>query len=809
MKRHCKFIRRGLPLSLALILTAGLVAPAFAEEPRIAAAHDETYYATLDYYGGVLDSSVVKSYKTYGNDTITDYGVYDQVTNLTDDRLPTLGDGTVTFQLGEDAPSRFYFEGKTTQPLDEFPWQLSLSYTLNGVPTPAEELAGQTGLVEITLDAVPNPAASEYSRNNLVLTAMSMFNGDDILSLEARGAQVQLVGNLYCVLYMVMPGEEQHFTIRVGAEDFSYDGMIFLAVPATLQQLDQIADLREAKEKTEDSYEAIQDSMDVILNSLDGMSGSLNATANGLDQLNQARGTISGGKDKVYDSLDIALDAASPLVDSIQPAASHLATAQQAIADAAALLNEMNGNVQTLKPEVENTRKLIKDLQSDLDELQELLDDLEDNGTLARARQSAKALKSDFAKLGTSVDHLNGSLSQLQSQLSDLDRQLALLDDSDGSSITIQGKSLSYIKSKWPQVQALHDQYEAAGLEGVTFQEYILAGALQQYHAAVTGAGGAPVTMEEFLATPTGQAAAEQAREADELYSMASQTPDFEGQLEQLEKVENALQKHDVSVNQLKKAVSAGNEMTSALSGLCAALGSRNLSGDLEDLSRLLEDTFDTLEDHSGSLSGLTGTLNSAGDLAIRVSANLDTALDQTQSLTDLLNTYEPQAQQALEDAKTFADSASTGITALVDAAKTTEALAKQSGQELDAGTKQALAGLSAALRQSTKGLSQTSTIRNAKDTIDALIQDEWDSHTGGENNLLLMDAGAQPVSLTDSRNEGTASIQYIMRSQEIKTPEPEAEELPAAQKDNGTVWTRIADMFRDIWNTVTGWFRH
>ena len=139
MKRHCKFIRRGLPLSLALILTAGLVAPAFAEEPRIAAAHDETYYATLDYYGGVLDSSVVKSYKTYGNDTITDYGVYDQVTNLTDDRLPTLGDGTVTFQLGEDAPSRFYFEGKTTQPLDEFPWQLSLSYTLNGVPTPAEE----------------------------------------------------------------------------------------------------------------------------------------------------------------------------------------------------------------------------------------------------------------------------------------------------------------------------------------------------------------------------------------------------------------------------------------------------------------------------------------------------------------------------------------------------------------------------------------------------------------------------------------------------------------------------------------------
>ena len=66
-----------------------------------------------------------------------------------------------------------------------------------------------------------------------------------------------------------MPGEEQHFAIRVGSDDFSFSGLVLLAVPATLQQLDQIADLREAKEKVEDSYDAINDSMDVILNTLD------------------------------------------------------------------------------------------------------------------------------------------------------------------------------------------------------------------------------------------------------------------------------------------------------------------------------------------------------------------------------------------------------------------------------------------------------------------------------------------------------------------------------------------------------------
>ena len=306
-------------------------------------------------------------------------------------------------------------------------------------------------------------------------------------------------------------------------------------------------------------------------------------------------------------------------------------------------------------------------------------------------------------------------------------------------------------------------------------------------------------------------AAAGQAASLASLWEQA-QTDEFQDQLAQAKQVNSLLKQFDLTVNQLKTLVGAVNDgaspMLKQLESLCSALGSSHLSGDLKWLSDLLEDAFDALDDHEGTLSSAAGTLKNAADLATRVSENLDAALDQAQSFNDIINTYEPEAQQALEDAKTFADSASTSISALVDAAKTAEGLAKQSGQDLDAGTKQTLAGLSAALRQSTKGLGQTDTIRSAKDTIDALITDEWDSHTGQDNNLLLMDAGAKPVSLTDQRNQGTASIQYVMRSQEIKVEEPEEQEpASTAQADNGTIWTRIADMFKDIWHTITGWF--
>lgn len=41
-----------------------------------------------DYYGNLTDGSVVKSYRTNGIATLTDYGDYDEIINLTDGTVP-------------------------------------------------------------------------------------------------------------------------------------------------------------------------------------------------------------------------------------------------------------------------------------------------------------------------------------------------------------------------------------------------------------------------------------------------------------------------------------------------------------------------------------------------------------------------------------------------------------------------------------------------------------------------------------------------------------------------------------------------
>ena len=165
MHDHPRF-RRTAALTLCTAILVGSV-PAYAADDGVKPTYDEAYYATTDYYGNLTQGSVVKSYTTNGAATLTDYGSYDELVNLTNGLTPSTADGKTVFTFAEnDTPSHFYFEGKTSQPFEELPWTLSVQYALNGVAAKAEDLAGKTGMVEIHVDAIPNESASEYARNN-------------------------------------------------------------------------------------------------------------------------------------------------------------------------------------------------------------------------------------------------------------------------------------------------------------------------------------------------------------------------------------------------------------------------------------------------------------------------------------------------------------------------------------------------------------------------------------------------------------------------------------------------------------------
>ena len=963
--------------ALSALMVLGSI-PAAAIGDGVTATYDEAYYAMTDYYGNLTDGSVVKSYRTNGIATLTDYGDYDEIINLTDGTVPARNGGMTTFRLDEKAlPGTFYFEGKTTKPFQQLPWTISMSYTLNGVPTKAEDLAGQAGVVEIHLDIVPNERASEYARNNYTLEAMAIFNQDDILSLEAPGAQVQLIGNLRAVLFLGLPGEECHYTIRVGSEDFAFGGMTFLMVPATLSQLEEIAKLSERKDDLEDNYNKLSGSIDSLLDAMTAMTGSLNASANGLEQLNKARGIFSDGKGVIYSGTDALREDLFNLADVLEPVEGQIEALSKTISDSKSTLRSMTNTVSDLKGDLKDVESALRDLEDGTGDARKVF------SALGSLRKSLKALqealggtvKDTSGKLDETIDKNQNVGSTTVNQVKEAhsayvekDRktfyqnllELKGTDTAEAAAtvrkIMATRQELSNLKTTLAQVEATRQQLQErleqtqqkdpelnspeakrlqAGIAECDENIAKIKAGIQQYEAGLEASGAnrletayqakSQMTFQQFCQQVLGQSAAT-AKQMNDLWLVyvsgkveydkdsptGAETPDQGGTLsgELLHNdPEDSSEKNTSSGDSApsgdhsdgsseKTPGGNGSESTDAGNGTGDQVssgaqnppdssntdenGSENtgsgenngenndggsqkdstdapnppdpenpgtetepdaplppsesvggavvdlISGGLDSamaeiaklqkslagvMNRLKDPTSQVISDLSalcGRIENLSSLLNSAEDLSAAIrhsSADLRDILDDVEDLQDILDDYEPVLQDTLKTVSSLSASAIKTIRDTQGLISDTEALMKSTGATLDDGTKQTLEGLAAVLRSTAKTMGTAGQIKDAKTSICDIIEDTWDEYTGDVNNLLLMDATAEAVSLTDSRNPSPESIQILIRTQEITMPDEDETEAEAAAEVQTTFWGRVAQMFKDFWAAITGLF--
>ena len=368
MKLH-KRIGAGL-MALSIFAACMPGGSVYAAAP--APGHDETMYVNLDHYGAIDETRIVKSYSVNGASEIVDFGNYSKVTNMSTLEKPQMKNGKLKFEAQEDM-KRFYFEAVPAQQKPVLPWSFDVSYKLNGVETSAEELAGKSGLIEMTVKAIPNSSASEYYRNNMLLQVAAMVDMDEVLSIEAPGAQLQSVGSRKAAIFMGLPGEENEFVVRIGSDDFEFPGFGIMMIPATLSQLKEIKELKETKEKIEDSANAMNASMDVILNTLEGMQDGIKSTSEGLRTLDGARETVSASKGSLYDKADISIDNLEQSSAQVEKLIPHLEEAQSFAQEMNAQMNVMADTVKALKPKLTKLQRVLEDLNENLEELQDMV----------------------------------------------------------------------------------------------------------------------------------------------------------------------------------------------------------------------------------------------------------------------------------------------------------------------------------------------------------------------------------------------------------------------------------------------------
>ena len=747
MKGMDKKIKRAVSGTLAAVMTAsaGIASFGAAGVPVC----DEAMYVTMDPYGGISEASVVKSYELHGAREITDRGTYQAVHNMTGMEKPEVDGDTVIFRLLEEPENdRFYFEGRMEpeEVSGTLPWDITVSYRLNGVERRLEELAHEKGVLKISIDAVPNAGTSEYFRNNMTMEIAAVVDMDQNLSVEAPGAQIQSIGSMKTVLFMVMPGEEQHFELEIGSNDLEFSGLLFLMAPVTISQLERLEDLRKARDTVKDSADAIGDSLDVILDSLDGLQGGLGSTVEGLGQLDRSRQILSDAKGGIYVDADQALALLKELSDRGIPFPAYVEEARKALEDMNGELNAMNTSVQALDDQLESLGYGLKHVTRDLNDTADLLYD---------TRHDVGDLEDGLARLRKDLEELKEKKEAVRKRVAELKKVIARLKELQEQ---IQGHG---------DVLGISDQEREELMEQLSGFCGGFADEGWEKYEAVTASGSDAV--------------------GDALGDLAGVGTEIAGKgLSRLIRALEALVGAAEKPSRLESMIGSVTQSISTLEHIIY-----RVHRDGESLENVLSDTGDV------------------ADTLRHTAATGQNLVEHVDRLTGILNTYHGTASASLKDTGLLIDSAVRGTDAMHTLLSNVEESLKKAGEPLDAGTKKTIEGLSSALSAALSGLSETGVIRDAKNTVEDLADEKWEEYTGEDMTILNADIHAEKVSFTSGENPEPQSLQIILRTEGTKeTEEDSVPAMSEDFQAEGNIFQRLWSILVRIAEAVAGVFR-
>lgn len=406
--------KRILEGALAVATALTLTCTALAAPPAVST--DEAVYVNLDYYGALADMRIVKGVSLNGETTFTDYGNYSKVCNMSTYDKPKIASDAVSWNLSVPDKQRFYYEcipsdNKTLQ----MPWTFDVSYKLDGIPIKAEKLSGAKGLVEITAHAIPNPNASAYYKNNMMLLVTTGIDMDKNNSIDAPGAQIQSFGSYKIVFFLGLPGEDNTYTIQISSDKFESTGLIMMMTPATMSQFDKISDFRDTKDKVSNASDDLYESINELLTTISGMNNSLTAMSAGITGLNKVRDQLIESRGTEDSDTDQSLAALKSLVEQMDSMVPELTQTQENLTK---LQNNTNAILDTIaesQRDIEPYRKALDNLTASLNNVTDMLDDIANktyrDDDVDRAHDS---LSNALSSLSNASTAFSGTLDEME-----------------------------------------------------------------------------------------------------------------------------------------------------------------------------------------------------------------------------------------------------------------------------------------------------------------------------------------------------------------------------------------------------------
>ena len=755
----------------ASVLTAALLCTSAGSVPVYGAPAgadvDETMYVNLDYYGKTTKVNVVKGVNLNGLGKITDYGNYINVENMSTSDAPVLGDGSVTWNLPEGQNGRFYYKCTMDNEQVVLPWDFDVSYKLNGVPTDGDKLAGAGGLIEIHVKATPNDNADLYYRNNMMLMVTVPVDMSKCYSVDADGAQIQSLGSTTAAVFSALPGEEGDYTVRIGTDSFETTGVIMAMAPGTIDDLNHIKDLKEAKDTWKDAGDALYDSLEQMAKSVESMRDGINQVQSGVSSAESARQKWSANKDSILAGNDQTIESLTALSQQLETLVPHLQTAKDT---AETVHNSMGDIVNTMGDMQQPLRKMydrLRNISTTSQSLGEQLDDV---------REDMAWLIQNNAQFQVQTTTILEALPELIASLEDYDvddLDLGDLEDTDTRTMADDPDDDRENKADTSSGNQEDPDINKADSSDTVTEDKTSGDMASEAAGADHEDGGA----EEDNSSHTADSAAGTDNRSD-----TADGADI-SDAQTLSKAH--IEKHEVP-------------LVGAPSGV-----------DLVTLYKMLSKIDKDSREFTQVASNLLDNVGDAAKYGADLTDSMDLMIEDLTALHDSLDMYYPDLQASLDDLSELVNRTTDAMNKGISTMTIVQNTLKATSGDIDEAAKNSLRGSMELLDKSLSILDSTTGVRTAGRTMKDVMDEQLDKFDT-DNRFLFIDPSEDKVSFTSDKNPAPKTLQVVLRTDEISLDDENNKETDAeAEKANEGPLKRMWNVLVQMWKAIISIFKN
>ncbi len=370
---------------------------------------DEVIYGNLTANGTIKEMYVVNTFHMTKQGKMIDYGLYKNVRNLTN-LLPIeqLGDQKIQFHADAD---EFYYQGELQQ--RELPWDIEITYLLNGEEISPEQLAGQNGELEIHINTSANKTIDATFFEYYLLQISVTLDPEIFQQVHSPKGTEAKEGKNRLISFNVMPGEEEHLVVSADVESFKMDPIQISAVPANVAIDDP-------------EFGSMKDDMQKLTDAIRDINQGIGDLSEGTAELYSGTSELKVGSGKYLSGIQELDQSSGDLVKGSQQIQGAFGQINEAI-DADIELPSM-GELQQLPEQLRQMANQSEDdqvgqgLQLIADNIEQSFQQLDQLGELTELLAGLKELSSQYDEFHDGLVGYTNGVHQLSQSYQDIDQ---------------------------------------------------------------------------------------------------------------------------------------------------------------------------------------------------------------------------------------------------------------------------------------------------------------------------------------------------------------------------------------------------